>query len=73
MVFHGSVPPETLMRRERAELHDGQAAQEESCGPGNRLGSLGLTSTNLQLLNFRSLPDQGLNHGAGAKLWWSRN
>jgi hypothetical protein len=73
MVFHGSVPPETLMRRERAEFARRAGRTERKLWTGEPAGLLGPTSANLQQLNFRSLPDQGLNHGAGAKLWWSRN
>jgi len=71
MVFHGSVPPETLMRRERAEFAGKAGRTEKTVDRGT--GWAPWAYANLQTLNFRSLPDQGLNHGAGAKLWWSRN
>src|ERR1041384_586917 len=64
MVFHGSVPPETpIGKGTRRTLHEG-LAHKKRCAPRNRLGSWGLWA-NLLLTNFRSLPDRGLNHGAG--------
>jgi len=37
----------------------------ERCQPGNRAGAPGPTSATLQTSKYRSLPDRGLNHGAG--------
>jgi len=40
---------------------------ERKCAPEGLAGLLGPTSANLLPANFRSLPDRGLNHGAGRR------
>jgi hypothetical protein len=53
-----AFPPETpIGKGTRSTLHEGR-------GTGWAPGALG---SYLQLTNFRSLPDRGLNHGAGRR------
>ena len=68
-----AFPPETHVakgtRRLPRERSD-SAVKRGILGTG---WAPGPTSAFLQLLNYRSLPDRGLNHGAGAKHWVPRS
>jgi hypothetical protein len=67
MVFHGSVPPETPIGGNAQNFARKAGTHRKTCTPKDRAGLLGACERVSATLNFRSLPDRGLNHGAGRR------